>query len=37
MINVGGRVHVRFDHGWAPLGLQWYRQVRQLFLSHFNV
>ncbi|MBI4241067.1 MAG: PqqD family peptide modification chaperone [Candidatus Rokubacteria bacterium] len=37
VINVGGRVHVRFDHGWAPLGLQWYRQVRQLFLSRFNV
>jgi putative peptide zinc metalloprotease protein len=37
VINVGGRVYVRFDHGWAPLGLQWYRQVRQLFLARFNV
>jgi putative peptide zinc metalloprotease protein len=37
VVNVGGRVHVRFDHGWAPLGIQWYRQVRQLFLSRFNV
>lgn len=37
LINVGGRVYVRFDHGRAPLGLQWYRQVRQLFLARFNV
>lgn len=37
IINVGGRVHVRFDHGRAPLGLQWYRQIRQLFLARFNV
>lgn len=35
--HVGGRVHVRFDHGWEPLLTQWYRQVRQLFLSRFNV
>jgi len=37
VVDVGGRAHVRFDHGWAPLGLQWYRQVRQLFLARFNV
>ncbi len=37
LLNVGGRAYVRFDHGWAPLGVQWYRQVRQLFLSRFNV
>lgn len=37
LVNVGGRAYVRFDHGWAPLGVQWYRQVRQLFLSRFNV
>jgi putative peptide zinc metalloprotease protein len=37
LINLGGRSYVRFDHGWAPLGVQWYRKVRQLFLSRFNV
>ena len=37
IVNVGGRVYVRFDHGWAPLMAQWYRQGRQLFLSRFNV
>jgi putative peptide zinc metalloprotease protein len=37
VLNVGGRVLVRFDHGWLPLGSQWYRQVRQLFLSRLNV
>lgn len=37
VVNVGGRVYVRFDHGWAPLMAQWYRQGRQLFLSRFNV
>ena len=37
IVNVGGRVYVRFDHGWEPLMAQWYRQGRQLFLSRFNV
>jgi putative peptide zinc metalloprotease protein len=37
VLNVGGRVYVRFDHGWEPLAMQWYRQGRQLFLSRFNV
>lgn len=37
LINVGGRVYVRFDHGWAPLGVQWVRELRQLFLARFNV
>lgn len=37
VINVGGRVHVRFDHGWEPLLTQGYRRVRQLFLSRFHV
>jgi putative peptide zinc metalloprotease protein len=37
LVNVGGRAYVRFDHGWTPLGVQWYRQVRQLFLARFNV
>ena len=36
-LNVGGRVYVRFDHGWAPLAVQWYRQLRQLLLHRFNV
>lgn len=37
LVNLGGRSYVRFDHGWAPLGAQWYRKIRQLFLSRFNV
>ena len=37
LVNVGGRVYVRFDHGWETLMAQWYRQGRQLFLSRFNV
>lgn len=36
-LHVGSRAYVRFDHGWSPLGLQWYRRARQLFLSRFNV
>ena len=35
--RLGARVHVRFDHGSEPLAQQWYRRVRQLFLSKFNV
>jgi putative peptide zinc metalloprotease protein len=31
----GSRVHVRFEHEWEPLGLQWYRRARQLLLSRF--
>lgn len=34
--RAGGRVWVRFDHGWTPLAVQWARQLKQLFLSHFN-
>lgn len=37
ILNVGGRVYVRFDHGWGSLVSQWYRQGRQLFLTRFNV
>ena len=37
VVNVGGRAHVRFDHGWEPLANRWYRQVRQLLLSRLNV
>jgi putative peptide zinc metalloprotease protein len=36
-LSVGGRVFVRFDHGWEPLALQAYRRARQMFLSRFNV
>jgi putative peptide zinc metalloprotease protein len=36
-VNAGGRVYVRFDHGREPLALQWYRRVRQLFLSRLHV
>jgi putative peptide zinc metalloprotease protein len=35
--NAGGRVYIRFDHGLEPLGMQWYRRIRQLFLSRFHV
>jgi hypothetical protein len=28
---------VRFTHKMEPLGLQWYRGIRLLFLSHFNI
>lgn len=34
---VNGRVHVKFDHGFEPLAVQWYRSLRRLFLRHFNV
>jgi len=37
LVNLGGRGFVRFDHGWAPLAVQWYFQVRQVFLTRFNV
>lgn len=33
----GGRVHVRFDHVPEPLAQQWYRSLRRLFLTRFNV
>lgn len=36
-VNVNGRVYVRFDHGYEPLANQWYRSLRQLFLTRFNV
>jgi putative peptide zinc metalloprotease protein len=35
--RLGTRVYVRFDHGSEPLAQQWYRRLRQLFLSKFNV
>jgi putative peptide zinc metalloprotease protein len=33
----GQRVHVRFEHDWEPLAVQWFRTVRRVFLSHFHV
>ena len=37
MLNVGGRIYVRFDHGKEPLVWRLYRGLRQLFLRRFNV
>lgn len=37
LAHAGERVYVRFTHGRVPLAAQWYRQVRQLFLSRFHV
>ncbi len=34
---VGRHVEVRFGHGSEPLAVQWYRSLRQLFLSRFGV
>ena len=34
---LGNRVHVRFDHGFEPIGLQLYRSLRQLLLRQFGV
>jgi putative peptide zinc metalloprotease protein len=34
---IGERVHVRFDHGWEPIGWTWYRALRRLFLRHFDL
>ena len=35
--KANGRAFLRFDHGHAPLGQQWYRQLRQLFLARFDL
>ena len=35
--RLGGRAYVRIEHGTEPLGQQWYRRLRQLFLRQFNV
>jgi putative peptide zinc metalloprotease protein len=37
LFNVGGRVYVRFDHGMEPLVFRWYRAIRQVLLTRFNV
>jgi putative peptide zinc metalloprotease protein len=36
-ITVGNRVHLRFSHGSEALAWRWYRSLRQLFLSRFDV
>lgn len=36
-VFVGGRVHVRFDHGTEPLAFQAWRKLRQMFLRRFHV
>jgi putative peptide zinc metalloprotease protein len=36
-VHIGARAYVRFHHGWEPLGMQWYRTARQMFLSRLNV
>lgn len=35
--GVGSRIHVRFAHGWEPVGFRLYRNLRQLFLSQLDV
>ncbi len=37
LFSVGGRVHVRFDHGLEPLVWRWYRRIRELLLKRFNI
>jgi putative peptide zinc metalloprotease protein len=32
----GTRVYLRFSHYWEALGFQWYRRLRQVFLSYFD-
>ena len=36
-ISYGGRVYVRFAFEPEPLGRQWYRRIRQVFLAQFSV
>ena len=35
--QIGGRVHVLFEHGSEPLGRRSYRALRRLFLRRFGV
>ncbi|MGD8914792.1 MAG: hypothetical protein PVJ68_18955, partial [Candidatus Thiodiazotropha sp.] len=35
--RLGERVIVRFEHPAQPLGWQWYRSLRQMFLKRFNL
>ncbi len=36
-IPLGMRAYVRIDHGGEALAIQWYRRIRQAFLSQFSV
>ena len=36
-VHIGSHAYIRFHHGWEPIGVQWYRSARQLFLSRLNV
>jgi putative peptide zinc metalloprotease protein len=36
-LNYGGRAYVRLVMDSEPLGLQWGRRLRQLFLERFSV
>lgn len=35
--TIGSRVYVRFEHAPEPLAGRWYRTLRRVFLSYFNV
>ncbi|MEW8664857.1 MAG: hypothetical protein AB2557_20580 [Candidatus Thiodiazotropha sp.] len=35
--RMGERVTVRFQHPPEPLGWQWYRSLRQMFIKRFNI
>ncbi len=35
--HIGGRAYVRIEHGTMPLAMQWFRNLRQLFLRKFYV
>jgi len=34
--HIGQRVHVRFNHGYEPIGWQWYRSLEELFLNELG-
>lgn len=36
-VRIGERVYARFDHGFEPIGMQWFRALRKLFLRQFHV
>ena len=35
--RMGARAHVRFEHPPEPIALQWYREIRQMFLRRFDL
>ncbi len=34
--HIGQRVYVRFNHGYEPIGWQWYRSLEELFLDELG-